>query len=177
MRLRGRSILAMLVVLAAVLALPSGASARVALVATGTPELAFVDVSSNDVVARLALPGPSRAVAISRDGQRGFVAAGGDIVAVDVDGRTEAARASLGVPEVSDIELAFSGTTLYAVHGRRLVALDPLTLALRSEVALNGDGTRLALDRSARTAAVVLANGRVAIVSLARNALLRLVKL
>jgi Ca2+-binding RTX toxin-like protein len=166
----------MLAFLAAVLLAPCVASARVALVATGTPELAFVDVSSNVVAARLALPGPSRAVAISRDGQRGFVAAGGDVVAVNVDARSDAGRAPLGLPEISDIELTFAGTTLYVVQGRRLVALDPATLAVRSEVGLNGDGTRLAVNQSGSAAAVVLANGRVAIVSLARNVLLRHVK-
>ena len=99
--------------------------------------------------------------------------------AVDVNTRSELGRSAIGpgLPEISDIELTRDGRTLYAVQGRRLIALDPMTLALRSEVALNGDGTRIAVDRGGRTAAVVLASGRVAVVSLARNALLRHVKL
>jgi Ca2+-binding RTX toxin-like protein len=178
------------------LAVPGSASARVALVATGTPDLAFLDVSSNAISAHLALPGPSRAVAITRDGQRGFVTAGAEVVAVDVNARTEVARSALAagavpipvpgavpgaVPapaaEISDIALSPDGTALYVVQGRRLATLDPVTLGLRAEVGLNGDGTRLAIDEGGRTAAVVLANGRVAIVSLARNVLLRHVKL
>ena len=154
---------------------PQLASARVVLVATGMPEVAFVDVSSNDVVARLGLPGPARAVAVARDGQRGFVAAGSEIVVFDVNKRAEVVRAPLGPPEISDIEL--TDTALYVVQGRRLAVLDPQTLALRTAIALNGDGTRLALDAGGRRlAAVVLASGRVAMVSLARNALLRHVK-
>ena len=54
----------------------AGASARVALLATGTNEVALLDVTTDQVVARPALPGASRAVAIARDGRRAFVAAG-----------------------------------------------------------------------------------------------------
>ena len=163
--------------LLAALGCAQAASARVMLVATGMPELAFVDVRTNAVAARLALPGPSRAVAISRDGERGFVAAGSDLLAVDVNARTELARVPLGLPEITDIELAPVGTTLYVVHGRQLLALDPLTLVTRYAIALNGDGTRIAIDRGGQLAAVVLANGRVAMVSLSGKRLLRHVKL
>jgi Ca2+-binding RTX toxin-like protein len=172
---RGRAAACAIALLAA-MAAAQPASARVLLVATGTPELPFVDVRTNEVTARLALPGPSRAVAISRDGERGFVAAGSDLVAVDVNGRAERARVPLGPPEISDIELSPVGTTLYVVHGRQLVALDPLTLATRYAIALNGDGTRVAIDEGGQLAAVVLASGRVAVVSLSSNALLRHVK-
>ena len=158
------------------LAATPSASARVTLVATGTPQLAFLDVSSNDVVARLALPGPARAVAIADDGQRAFVTAGSDVVIVDVNARTEFLRVSLGPPEISDLELAPGGSALHVVQGRRLATLDPQTLALRSQVPLNGDGTRLALNGDGARAAVVLASGRVAMLSLTRNALLRHVK-
>jgi len=146
------------------------------LVATGVPELPFVDVRTNEVVARLGLPGPGRAVAISRDGERGFVAAGRDVLAVDVNARTEVARAALGPPEISDVELSPVGTTLYVVHGRRIAALDPATLVERYAIALNGDGTRMAIDQNGSQAAVVLASGRVAAVSLSRKVLLRHVK-
>ncbi len=174
-RFRGRLVAAAGVLLAT-LGAPQAASARVVLVATGLPELAFVDVRTNEVAARLALPGPSRAVAISRDGERGFAVAGSEIVAVDVNARTEVGRVALGPPEISDIELAPVGTTLYVVHGRRIAALDPVTLAVRYAIPLNGDGTRIAIDQEGQGAAVVLANGRVAMVSLSRQVLLRHVK-
>ena len=169
---------ALLVALLAAATVAAPADARVTLVATGMPQLAFVDVSSNAVVARLALPGPSRAVAISRDGARGYVTAGGEVVAADVDARSELLRSALGagLPEISDLELAPDATTLYAVQGRRVVALDPLTLTLRAEIPLNGDGTRMAIDRTGRSAAVVLASGRVAMLSLTPAGLRRHVK-
>ncbi len=175
-RRRTPASVARILVLLAALAVPASASARATLVATGMPELVFLDVSSNALSARLALPGPSRAVAITRDGQRGFVAAGGEVVAVDVNARTELARVSLGLPEISDIELSPVGTTLYAVQGRRLVALDPVTLVAGASVALNGDAKRIAIGRDGQVAAVVLTSGRVAMVSLTRNTLLRHVK-
>src|SRR4051794_33694865 len=84
------------------------AQARVTLVATGTPELAFLGIPGNDVVARLALPGPARAVAVSHDGARGYVTAGGEVVAVDVNARRESNRSALGPgpPEIADLELS-----------------------------------------------------------------------
>ncbi len=176
MTLRGKVAGCVLALLAAV-AVAQPASARVVLIATGTPELPFVDVRTNEIAARLALPGPGRAVAISRDGERGFVAAGSDLVAVDVNARTERLRVPLGPPEITDVELSPVGTTLYVVHGRRIAALDPLTLAVRYEIPLNGDGTRMAIDEGGQLAAVVLASGRVAMVSLSSNKLLRHVKL
>ena len=175
-RTRGRLVAAGVALLAVLGAAgPQVASARVVLVATGLPEVAFVDVSSNAVVARLALPGPARAVAVSRDGQRGYVAAGGDIVVFDVNERAEVSRAPLGLPEISDIEL--TDGALVVAQGRRLALLDPQTLALRAAVGLNGDATRVAVEATGRRlAAVVLASGRVAMVSLVSNALLRHVK-
>ena len=161
---------------AAVAALAPAASARVTLVATGTPELPFVDVTTNDVVSRLALPGPSRALAVSRDGQRGFVAAGNEVIAVDVNARAELARSTLGPPQITDLELSRVGTSLYVIQGRRMAVLDPQTLVLRSAIALNGEGTRMAIDGVGQRAAVVLANGRVAMIGLTGAGLLRHVK-
>src|SRR5919198_2142515 len=75
---------------AAILALLTGllgaapAHARVALLATGTNDVALLDVTTNQVVARPALPGPSRAVAVTRDGRRAFVGAGNAVGAFDL---------------------------------------------------------------------------------------------
>lgn len=155
---------------------PASAAARVLLVAPGTPELTFVDVSSQAVIGRLALPGAARAVAISRDGQRGYVAAGSEVIAVDVNARTEVGRSTLGTRQVSDIEVSREGTLLYVVRGRQLAVLDSATLAVRSTIGLKNVGKRIAIDKGANLAAVVLRKGGVAIVSLEERRLLRRVK-
>jgi len=161
------------------LACAAAASARVTLVATGAPELVFLGIPDNEVVARLALPGPSRAVAITRDGRRGYVTAGGEVVAVDVNTRLERARSVLGLgpPEISDIKLSPGGETLYAVRGTQLVVLDAQTLASRGLIDLRGSGGALAVANDGGLAAVALRSGRVAMVQLGTNRLLRLVKL
>jgi Ca2+-binding RTX toxin-like protein len=151
--------------------------ARVALVATGTPELALIDVSTNEVVARLALPGPARAVVVSRDGQRGFVAAGTDVVVIDVNARTELLRAVVGVDQIADLVLSGTGATLYAIQGRRLVVLDAQTLAAGTAIELRGEGGQLAVGLDGRLAAVALRSGRVAMVALESKRLLRHVRL
>jgi hypothetical protein len=68
----------LLTTLAAGLLCAKPAAARVAVVATGTNDVALLDVVTDRVVARPALPGPSRAVAVSRDGRLGlYVISGG----------------------------------------------------------------------------------------------------
>jgi Ca2+-binding RTX toxin-like protein len=170
---------ATLVVLGAALAFAPAASARVALVATGMPELDFLGSPGNAIVARLPLPGPARAVAVSRDGTRGYVSAGGEVVAVDVNARAEAGRSMLGPgpPEISALALSPGGDTLYAVRGTQLLVLDSQTLAQRAVVDLRGEGTDLSVASDGALAAVVLRSGRVAEVALGTNRLLRLVQL
>lgn len=58
---RGALLLAALAVAPALLAAPPPADGRVALVASGTRELPLIDVSTDRVVARIALPAPGRA--------------------------------------------------------------------------------------------------------------------
>ncbi len=160
-------------------ALAPPAFARVALVAPGTPELLFLGIPKNEVVARLALPGAARAVAVSRDGGRGYVTAGGEIVAVDVNTRQETGRSTLGggPPEVSALVLSPGGETLYAVRGTQLLVLDSQTLVQRTAIELRGEGSALAVSNSGAAAAVVLRSGRVAMLALGSNTLLRHVKL
>ncbi len=158
--------------------LAPAAGARVTLVATGTPELVYLGIPRNEVVARQALPGSSRAVAVTRDGTRGFVTAGGEVVAVDVNTRQETLRSALGPgpPEVSDIKLSPGGETLYAVRGTQLLVLDAQTLVQRAAIELRGEGGALAVANDGGRAAVVLTSGRVAIVELGTNVLLRHVR-
>jgi Ca2+-binding RTX toxin-like protein len=175
--LPGAATLLALVLLA--LAAAPAAQARVTLVATGTPELDFLGIPGNEVVARLALPGPARAVAVSRDGARGYVSAGGEVVKVDVNTRLETGRSALGPgpPEIADLELSPGGETLYAVRGSQLLVLDPQTLAQRAVIELRGEGLQLAVSSNGRAGAVTLRTGRVAMLALGENRLLRLVKL
>ena len=172
------SAVALLVLVLALAAAPA-AQARVTLVATGTPELAFIGIPSNDVVARLALPGPARAVAVSRDGTRGYVSAGSEIVALDVNTRLETGRSAIGAgqPEIADIDLSPGRAKLYAVRGTQLVVLDPQTLGQLAVIDLRGEGLQMAVANSGSSAAVTLRSGRVAVVSLSSNELLRHVKL
>src|SRR4051794_10777136 len=156
------------VALVLALVLAPAAGARVTLVATGTPELVYLGIPRNEVVARLALPGPSRAVAITRDGTRGYVTAGGEVVVVDVNSRQETGRSTLGPgpAEIADIELSPGGETLYAVRGTQLLALDAQTLVQRAAIELRGAGGALAVASNGGLAAVALASGRVAMVGL-----------
>jgi Ca2+-binding RTX toxin-like protein len=162
------------------------AQARVALLATGTNDVALLDVTTNLVVARPALPGPSRAVAITRDGRRAFAAAGNAVAAFDL-GMVPAAplpgtvapfavvTRDLGLPAVG-IAVSPGGASVYAAAGQRLFVLDARTLAIRHRVRLRGTALALALSREGTQAAVVLTKGRVAMVATGGPKLLRRVK-
>jgi Ca2+-binding RTX toxin-like protein len=181
----GRLAVAGAVVAAALLG-PAAAHARVALLATGTNEVALLDVTTDVVVARPALPGPSRGVAVSRDGQRAFAAAGNAVAAFDLGmvpaaplpgtpaPFTVAAR-DLGAPAVG-IAVSPGGASVYAAAGRRLFVLDAATLAIRHRVGLHGTARALAISPQGALAAVVLAGGRVAMVATGGPKLLRRVK-
>jgi Ca2+-binding RTX toxin-like protein len=177
--------LASTAVLAAALLGAAPAHARVALVATGTNEVALLDVTTNQVVARPPLPGRSRAVAVTRDGRRAFAAGGNAVGAFDL-GLVPAAplpgtvpfvvaTRDLGAPAVG-VAVSPGGASAYAVAGRRLFVLDARTLAVRHTVALHGSAAALALSREGSLAAVVLNKGRVAMVAVRAPRLLRRVK-
>jgi Ca2+-binding RTX toxin-like protein len=176
-----RGVASLLLVL--VLAAPGAASARVALVATGTPEAALLDVATNVVVARAPLAGPSRAVAISADGRRGFAAGGSAVAAIDL-GVTPAgpggvapavtATRDLGGPVIG---LAAAGGRVVAAAGRSLHVLDPVTLRVVRRVDLRGPAGAVALSPGGSLAAVALRSGRVALVDVGAGRLLRRVKL
>jgi Ca2+-binding RTX toxin-like protein len=173
----------LIALLAACFAAP--AQARVALLATGTNDVALLDVTTNQVVARPALPGPSRAVAITGDGRRAFAGAGNAVGAFDL-GMVPAtplpgvvpytvATRDLGAAVVG-VAVSPGGARLYAAAGRRLVVLDARTLAVRHRVRLHGTASALALSREGTLAAVVLDRGRVAMVATGAPRLLRRVK-
>ena len=155
---------------------PATAQARVALVATQTPELPLVDLSSDQIVARIPLPAPGLAVAVSRDGGRGFVAAGATIVAVDVNERAELVRATHGSAPVTGLAVSRDGRRLYAVQGPRLRVLDASTLGLLGSVPLGGQGQTIALRDDGRLAAVVLGRGAIAMIDPVAKRRLRVVR-
>jgi Ca2+-binding RTX toxin-like protein len=178
-----RCALATALLLAALGAAP--AHARVALLATGTNEVALLDITTNQVVARPALPGPSRAVAVTRDGRRAFVGAGNAVGAFDL-GMVPAAplpgtapyavaTRDLGAPVVG-VAVSPGAGRVYAAAGRRLLVLDARTLAVRHAVGLRGTASALALSREGTLAAVVLDKGRVAMIAVGAPRLLRRVK-
>ena len=163
--------LALLLVCAGAVA--STASARVALVATGKAQLALVDVGTDRVVARLAMPATARAVAVSADGRRGYVAAGATVVEIDVNERTELARRAPGSGAISALAVSPNAKRVYAVQGRWLRVLEAGTLRLLASIGLGGRGRTISLRSDGRLAAVVLAGGHVAMVDPRKRRLLR----
>src|SRR5262249_7648992 len=76
------------------------ASARVALVATGTNDVALVDVTTNSVVTRVGLPQASTVVTAAGTGRRGYVAAGATVSAVDLKANALTKTVTLSAPVV-----------------------------------------------------------------------------
>ena len=69
-------------------ALAPAAAARVVVVAGGDRAATLVDVSTNAVVARVALPGRARTVAVAADGSRAWVGVGSRVFPIDLASRT-----------------------------------------------------------------------------------------
>jgi len=192
---------AMLVLLGS---LPATADARVAIVATGTERAALLDVSTNTVVARPLVGGPTSAVAVARSGRRGFVAAANRVAVLDLAtvragvraqprqsggaiadpgaltppppaDVTVTARVTLPAP-VAGIAVSPAGGRVYAAAGRFLYVLDARSLRRLGRARLGGRATALALSRLGSYAAVALTGRRVAIVTTAGPKLRRRVK-
>src|SRR5206468_9885930 len=87
-------------------AVPSAASARSIVVATGTRYATLVDVSTNAVTGRIDTRGKTRAVVVSPDGTRAYVASGRRVLIVDITGGHVAGGVRLDATVVS---LALSG--------------------------------------------------------------------
>jgi len=173
-RCRSRVALVLSAALLGVLVFAGGASARVLLVADGTPQLALVELSSDSVVAQIAMPAGVRAVATSPLGGKGYAAAGNTIVEIDIDQRREMRRVVLAGATITKLVAAPDGR-LVVLQGDQLAIVDPLSLATTASLALGGVGQQLTVARMRGLAAVVLADGRVAIVSLNGPRVLRTV--
>jgi len=152
------------------------AEARLAVVATGTADVALLDVTTNTVVSRPAQPAATRAVAVSHDGHQAFLAAGTAVAALDLRTLQPGARADIAAPAVG-LALSPQDGTVYAAAGRDLVVMDARSLSVRRRIGLRGDALGLAVSRQGTLAAVPLAQGRVAIVGLTTGRLLRRVRL
>jgi DNA-binding beta-propeller fold protein YncE len=117
----------LLTVCAALLLLPATTQARVVVIAADRPEAALLDVSTNAVAARVALPGRAKAVATTNDGSRAYLAAGRGITAIDLGTRAVAGRAALPA-RATTVATSPDGARVYATHGRALAVIDAATL-------------------------------------------------
>ncbi|MET0603121.1 MAG: hypothetical protein ABW167_14135, partial [Baekduia sp.] len=187
---------ALLALLCGGMLMPAGlAQARVALIATQTNDAALLDVATGKVTKKVALPGPTTAVAVTRDGKVGFAAGGGALLAIDLRGgdvtvAPSAGTAPSGGAVAADtgpkqlaggapiVALAVSpaGGKVYAIAGTRLLWVDARTLAVQRSVALHGKALTLAISGDGTLAAIPLKGDRVAMVDLQRGKLLRRVK-
>jgi Ca2+-binding RTX toxin-like protein/DNA-binding beta-propeller fold protein YncE len=168
-----------------VLAAVPAARARVAVVAAGRSEAILLDVVTNHVLARVALPGPATAVAMAPDGRRAYVAAGSVVAALDLSLTPAVAESAVRIPAptvralggpVTGLARGTAAGPVVAVTGSRLVILDPAGLRVLGRVELHGAGRAPALTADGGTAAVPLAGGRVAIVAVGARRLVRRVK-
>jgi Ca2+-binding RTX toxin-like protein len=173
----------------------AAAQARVALIATGTNDAALLDVATGKVTRKVTLPGPTTAVAVTRDGKVGFAAGGGALLAIDLRGAdvtvptttstapsggavaadTGPKQLVVGAPIVA-LGISPGGGNVYAISATHLLRVDARTLAVQRTVALHGKALALAISNDGSLAAVPLKGGRVAMVDLRRAKLLRRVK-
>jgi YVTN family beta-propeller protein len=158
------------ILLAATLALVAApaAQARVLAVATGTPTAVLTDIPSNKVVARLALGGPTRAVAASPDGARGYVAAGRRVALIDLNARAVTGGLDLA-GAISSLALTPDGTRVLAARRGAIDVIDAATLTVVASISL-GDAKPgpLAVSADGTWAAVGIGR-RVGLVSLTLN--------
>src|SRR5438093_6852826 len=117
----------LLACLLAALASPAAAGARVVVIASGDANATLADVSTNRVVNRVAVGGVARAVAVAPDGSRAFVAAGNQIVSVDLGAQAVTASVTLG-GLVGGLAISADGARLYASRPAALDVLDTATL-------------------------------------------------
>src|SRR5688572_5169733 len=146
------------------------ASARLAVVTTGKPNAAIVDLSRKQVVARPSVGLPSRGVAVTIDGLRAYVvssnATAGRLTALDLQTRTAAGQ--IGVPAgARGVAISSDGLRAYVTSGNRAGRLSIVNLttgAVAGEVktprrpaavALSPDGARAYVLSGSRKLAVI----------------------
>src|SRR4051812_6418112 len=163
-----------LLVLAALLAAPATASARVVVVATGIPQVALIDVAANAVSGSAAVPGPSLAVAAAPDGTRAYVAAGRGVAWIDLAGAAVAAAVPLpGAPRA--LAVSPDGARVYAARRGAIDVLDTAGATLAGSRRLKGTPRDLAV--TADRAVLVQRGGRVVVLDLVTNHVVRRLRL
>ena len=170
-----RATLALAGVLSGALACAPAVSARALLIADGTPDLPIAELSTERVVARIAMPGPVTAVAMRPFGGKGYAIAGGTLVELDVDGRGVTRSVALPGLPASQLVTGRDGRLL-ALQGDRVTVVDPASLTSVGTIALGAVGRQLSAGRAPGRAAVALAGGRVAILALDEGRVARTVR-
>jgi Ca2+-binding RTX toxin-like protein len=154
---------------AATLAVAPSADARVVVVASGDSAATLTDVTTNKVVARVAVGGRTRAAAVAPDGTRGYVATGRRVIALDLGTRAGVGTAVVR-RTVSALATSSDGQRLYAARPGAIDVIDAPTMTVRASIAL-GRRSRprsLAVSDDGTLAAVALDSRHAAIVDLAR---------
>ena len=110
----------MLLACAALLVPAAPAAARLAVVTTGKPEVAVVDLGRKQVLARPGVGLPSRGVALSLDGMRAYVVASdgsaGLLSTIELAGNTVVQRIPLP-PLARQVALSADGARAYVTAG------------------------------------------------------------
>ena len=153
-------------VLALGLLAPAAAQARVVVVATDRPQAALLDVSTNAIAARVALPGPARAVATANDGSRAYVAAGRGVTAIDLGTRAVVGSAPLGGVVTHRRHLARRGSRVRHPRPRAAHPRCRRSTA-RRRPAPRRSRARSPSRRTGTRAVLTLAGGRAVVVDLA----------
>ena len=159
---------AALILLGAIVGMLAGAgpvAARALLIAGSAPELPVAELSTDSVVARIAMPAPVTAVATSPSGALGYAAAGNTVVEIDIDTRTETRRSILPGPAISQLVTARDGRLL-ALQDTQVTVIDPTNMTVASTIMLGASGQQLTAGRAATRAVVVIGGERVAILAL-----------
>src|SRR4051812_14860955 len=158
MRRPATILLPAVVLLAAIAAAVPAAHARVMLVATGQATATLLDVQSGALVARVPVPGGTRAVAVAPDGVRGYVTAGAGVAAIDLNARAKVGDLRLtGTPTA--LALSATGNRLVAARRAVLDVIDPATLTVTRSVSLGAQARRpgaLAVSADGAKAVVVI---------------------
>ncbi|MBJ7519337.1 MAG: hypothetical protein JHC84_06550 [Solirubrobacteraceae bacterium] len=154
-------------------AMAARADARTILLASGDGNVTLTDTATNRVTARLPVGGVTVGAVITPDGNRGLVASGNRVLAVDIPARTIAATATLPAP-VRAIAMTRDGTRVLAAVPGGIIVLDVATMARVGAVSLNGaQPTSIAVAPDGRRAAVALRGGRLGLVDLVGSRLSR----
>src|SRR3954447_8113365 len=153
---------------------PADVQARVVVVATNTNTAFLLDTRSSSALAGVALPGRTRAVSVTPDGGRAFVAAGITVSAIDLNSRLGAGSILMqGTPLA--VAVSPDGNTVYAARKGAIETIDVPAMIRTGERALSG--TPIALAVTATRAIEVQQGGKVAILDLTTGRLIRRIKL